>query len=147
MLLIDYILEWKKLHTMKVKYLAELPKYPIWNKDAEMNRIHASVQQVSSPTGRLSYVEPNLQCVMKSVEFTVEEEMDMLECVISHHRCCLHTCLGQKHGEYQRQRCLRSQERIRLLECRLLSNGGTSMPHNQPPAGAHTHTRTHRSES
>eukprot|EP01124_Arcella_intermedia_P031700 TRINITY_DN7229_c0_g2_i1.p1 TRINITY_DN7229_c0_g2~~TRINITY_DN7229_c0_g2_i1.p1 ORF type:complete len:1068 (-),score=314.05 TRINITY_DN7229_c0_g2_i1:20-2920(-) len=64
------ILEHRKLmHTINT-YIDPLPKYSFWSDKLNMHRIYSTSLQTAVPTGRLAFIDPNLQSIAKSFKFT-----------------------------------------------------------------------------
>jgi replicative superfamily II helicase/DNA polymerase I-like protein with 3'-5' exonuclease and polymerase domains len=64
------ILQHRKLTTLRIKYMNNLPKYSVYSKSLRMDRIHAAQLHTHVPTGRLAVKNPNLQCIAHTLTFT-----------------------------------------------------------------------------
>ena len=65
----NLILQHRKLTTLKIKYMNNLPKYASFNPWLKMDRIHSIQLHTHSPTGRLAVKNPNLQCIPHTTSF------------------------------------------------------------------------------
>ena len=64
------ILQHRKLTTIRIKYMNNLPKYAVFSKYLNMDRIHAAQLHTQTPTGRLAVKNPNLQCIPHTIDFS-----------------------------------------------------------------------------